>query len=123
MPNFKVTIIPAGDGPVSIHDIKGEDGPSFETIYPLINAELIEITQGKWNEIQNNISFDCELYCDEEAKLPGKPHNWRASQLRFNKLKGMEGELMRGWRDYCYINGDVAMVVEDDGPLQFEATE
>ena len=68
MPNFKVTIIPAGDGPVSIHDIKGEDGPSFETIYPLINAELIEITQGKWNDVKNNIIFDCDIYCDEEAK-------------------------------------------------------
>ena len=122
MPNFKVTIIPAGNGPVSIHDIKGEDGPSFETIYQLIDANLIEITQGKWNDIKENIIFDCDLYCDEEAKLTGKPHNWRASQLRYNKLKSMEGQLMKDWRDYCNINGDVAMVVEDDGSLQFEAT-
>ena len=122
MKKWKVAIIPAGDGPVSIHDIKGEDGPSFETIYPLINAELIEITQGKWNDVKDNIIFDCDLYCDEEAKLTNKPHNWRASQLRYNKLKGMEGQLMDNWRDYCNINGDVAMVVEDDGSLQWEAT-
>ena len=43
--------------------------------------------------------------------------------MRYNKLKSMEGQLMKDWRDYCYINGDVAMVVEDDGSLQFEATE
>ena len=55
MPNFKVSIIPAGDGPVTIHDIKGEDGPSFETIYPLINANMIEIVQGKWNDVKENI--------------------------------------------------------------------
>ena len=120
MSNFKVTIIPAGDGPVSIHDIKGEDGVSFETIYPLIDANLIEITQGKWNDIKENIVFDCDLYCDEEAKLTGKPHNWRASQLRYNKLKSMEGQLMDNWRDYAMINGDVAMVVEDNPDLQWE---
>ena len=122
MPNFKVTIIPAGDGPVSIHDMKGDDGPSFKEIYPLIDASTIELVQGKWNDMKNNIIFDCDIYCDEEAKITGKPHNWRASQLRFNKLKGMEGELMPNWRDYCYINGDVAMVVEDDGSLQWEVT-
>ena len=120
MPNFKVAIIPAGNGPVSIHDIKGEDGVSFETIYPLIDANLIEITQGKWNDIKENIVFDCDLYCDEEAKLTGKPHNWRASQLRYNKLKSMEGQLMDNWRDYAMINGDVAMVVEDNPDLQWE---
>jgi len=120
MPNFKVAIIPAGNGPVSIHDIRGEDGVSFETIYPLIDANLIEITQGKWNDIKENIVFDCDLYCDEEAKLTGKPHNWRASQLRYNKLKSMEGQLMDNWRDYAMINGDVAMVVEDNPDLQWE---
>ena len=120
MSNFKVTIIPAGDGPVSIHDIKGEDGVSFETIYPLINADLIEIVQGKWNDVKENIIFDCDLYCDEEAKLTGKAHNWRASQLRYNKLKSMEGQLMDNWRDYAMINGDVAMVVEDSPDLQWE---
>ena len=123
MKKFKVAIIPAGDGPVSLQTIEGEDGVSFETIYPLINADLIEIVQGKWNDIKENIIFDCDLYCDEEAKLTGKAHNWRASQLRYNKLKSMEGQLMNNWRDYCNINGDVAMVVEDDGSLQFEATE
>ena len=123
MPNFKVAIIPAGDGPVKLQTIEGEDGVSFETIYPLINASTIEIVQGKWNDTKDNIVFDCDLYCDEEAKLTNKPHNWRASQLRYNKLKGMESQLMNNWRDYCYINGDVAMVVEDDGSLQFEATE
>ena len=120
MPNFKVTIIPAGDGPVSIHDIKGEDGVSFETIYPLIDANLIEITQGKWNDVKENIVFDCDLYCDEEAKLTGKPHNWRASQLRYNKLKPDEDNLLPGWRDHCNIVGDVAMVVEEDPDLQWE---
>ena len=122
MPNFKVSIIPAGDGPVTIHDIKGEDGPSFETIYPLINANMIEIVQGKWNDVKENVIFDCDLYCDEEGRLTGKQHNWRASQLRFNKLKPDEDNRLPGWRDHCHIVGDVAMVVEEDPDLQWEAT-
>ena len=122
MPNFKVTIIPAGDDPVQIHNMKGDDGPSFKDIYPLIDASTIEITQGKWNDMQNNIIFDCDLYCDEEAKITGKPHNWRASQLRYNKLKSIEDQLTPDWRDWCHVVGDVAMVVEDDPDLQWEAT-
>tara|TARA_R110000744_G_scaffold250868_1_gene366931 strand:+ start:74 stop:445 length:372 start_codon:yes stop_codon:yes gene_type:complete len=122
MPNFKVSIIPAGNGPVTIHDIKGEDGPSFKEIYPLINADMIEIVEGKWNDVKDNIIFDCDLYCDEEGRLTGKQHNWRASQLRFNKLKPDEDNLLPGWRDHCNIVGDVAMVIEDDGSLELEAT-
>ena len=122
MPNFKVSIIPAGNGPVTIHDIKGEDGPSFETIYPLINANMIEIVQGKWNDVKENVIFDCDLYCDEEGRLTGKEHNWRASQLRYNKLKPDEANLFPNWRDYCNIVGDVAMVIEDDGSIELEAT-
>ena len=122
MPNFKVSIIPAGNGPVTIHDIKGEDGVSFETIYPLINASTIEIVQGKWNDTKENVIFDCDLYCDEEGLLTGKEHNWRASQLRYNKLKPDEANLLPNWRDYCNIVGDVAMVIEDDGSIELEAT-
>ncbi len=122
MPNFKVSIIPAGDGPVTIHDIKGEDGPSFETIYPLINASMIQIVEGKWNDVKENVIFDCDLYCDEEGRLTGKQHNWRASQLRYNKLKSMEDQLTPDWRDWCHVVGDVAMVIEDDGSLELEAT-
>ena len=122
MPNFKVSIIPAGDGPVTIHDIKGEDGPSFETIYPLINASMIQIVEGKWNDVKENIIFDCDLYCDEEGRLTGKEYNWRASQLRYNKLKAIEDQLTPDWRDWCHVVGAVAMVTEDDGSLQWEAT-
>jgi len=122
MKKWKVAIIPAGDGPVTLKTMEGEDGPSFKEIYPLINASMIEIVEGKWNDVKDNIIFDCDLYCDEEGKLTGKQHNWRASQLRFNKLKGMEGELMPNWRDYCHVVGDVAMVVEEDPDLQWEAT-
>ena len=122
MPNFKVSIIPAGNGPVTIHDIKGEDGPSFETIYPLINANRIEIVEGKWNDVKENVIFDCDLYCDEEGRLTGKEHNWRASQLRYNKLKSIEDQLTPDWRDWCHVVGDVAIVVEDNPDLQWEAT-
>ena len=51
MPNFKVTIIPAGDGPVSIHDMKGDDGPSFKEIYPLIMG----INNSKFNFVKCQI--------------------------------------------------------------------
>ena len=122
MPNFKVSIIPAGNGPVTIHDIKGEDGPSFEPIYPLINANRIEIVEGKWNDVKEKVIFDCDLYCDEEGLLTGKEHNWRASQLRYNKLKSIEDQLTPDWRDWCHVVGDIAMVIEDDGSIELEAT-
>jgi len=122
MPNFKVSIIPAGNGPVTIHDIKGEDGPSFKEIYPLINTNMIQIVEGKWNDVKDNIIFDCDLYCDEEGRLTGKQHNWRASQLRYNKLKAIEDQLTPDWRDWCHVVGDVAMVVEDNPDLQWETT-
>ena len=122
MKKWKVAIIPAGDGPVTLKTMEGEDGPSFKEIYPLINASMIEIVEGKWNDVKDNIIFDCDLYCDEEGRLTGKQHNWRASQLRYNKLKPDEDNLLPGWRDYCNIVGDVAMVVEEDPDLQWEAT-
>ena len=122
MPNFKVAIIPAGDGPVTLKTMEGEDGPSFKEIYPMINASMIQIVEGKWNDVKDNIIFDCDLYCDEEGRLTGKEHNWRASQLRYNKLKSIEDQLTPDWRDWCHVVGDVAMVVEDDPDLQWETT-
>ena len=122
MKKWKVAIIPAGDGPVTLKTMEGEDGPSFKEIYPLINADMIEIVEGKWNDVKDNIIFDCDLYCDEEGRLTGKQHNWRASQLRYNKLKAIEDQLTPDWRDWCHVVGDVAMVVEDNPDLQWEAT-
>tara|TARA_R100000900_G_scaffold6229_1_gene6562 strand:- start:204 stop:575 length:372 start_codon:yes stop_codon:yes gene_type:complete len=122
MKKWKVAIIPAGDGPVSLKTMEGEDGPSFKEIYPLINTNMIQIVEGKWNDVKDNIIFDCDLYCDEEGRLTGKQHNWRASQLRYNKLKSIEDQLTPDWRDWCHVVGDVAMVVEEDPDLQWEAT-
>ena len=122
MKKWKVAIIPAGDGPVTLKTMEGEDGPSFKEIYPLINTNMIQIVEGKWNDVKDNIIFDCDLYCDEEGRLTGKQHNWRASQLRYNKLKSIEDQLTPDWRDWCHVVGDVAMVVEDDPDLQWEAT-
>ena len=122
MKKWKVAIIPAGDGPVTLKTMEGEDGPSFKEIYPLINTNMIQIVEGKWNDVKDNIIFDCDLYCDEEGRLTGKQHNWRASQLRYNKLKSMEDQLTPDWRDWCHVVGDVAMVIEDDGSIELEAT-
>ena len=122
MKKWKVAIIPAGDGPVTLKTMEGEDGPSFKEIYPLINTNMIQIVEGKWNDVKDNIIFDCDLYCDEEGRLTGKEHNWRASQLRYNKLKSIEDQLTPDWRDWCHVVGDVAMVIEDDGSLELEAT-
>ena len=122
MKKWKVAIIPAGDGPVTLKTMEGEDGPSFKEIYPLINTNMIQIVEGKWFDVKDNIIFDCDLYCDEEGRLTGKQHNWRASQLRYNKLKSIEDQLTPDWRDWCHVVGDVAMVVEDDPDLQWEAT-
>ena len=120
MKKWKVAIIPAGDGPVTLKTMEGEDGPSFKEIYPLINTNMIQIVEGKWNDVKDNIIFDCDLYCDEEGRLTGKQHNWRASQLRYNKLKSIEDQLTPDWRDWCHVVGDVAMVVEDNPDLQWE---
>ena len=122
MKKWKVAIIPAGDGPVTLKTMEGEDGPSFKEIYPLINTNMIQIVEGKWFDVKDNIIFDCDLYCDEEGRLTGKQHNWRASQLRYNKLKSIEDQLTPDWRDWCHVVGDVAMVVEDNPDLQWEAT-
>jgi hypothetical protein len=122
MKKWKVAIIPAGDGPVTLKTMEGEDGPSFKEIYPLINTNMIQIVEGKWNDVKDNIIFDCDLYCDEEGRLTGKQHNWRASQLRYNKLKAIEDQLTPDWRDWCHVVGDVAMVVEDNPDLQWETT-
>jgi len=122
MKKWKVAIIPAGDGPVTLKTMEGEDGPSFKEIYPLINTNMIQIVEGKWNDVKDNIIFDCDLYCDEEGRLTGKQHNWRASQLRYNKLKSIEDQLTPDWRDWCHVVGYVAMVVEDNPDLQWEAT-
>ena len=122
MKKWKVAIIPAGDGPVTLKTMEGEDGPSFKEIYPLINTNMIQIVEGKWNDVKDNIIFDCDLYCDEEGRLTGKQHNWRASQLRYNKLKSIEDQLTPDWRDWCHVVGDVGMVVEEDPDPQWEAT-
>ena len=120
MKKWKVAIVPADNSPVTVHQMEGEEGPAFKEIYPLIKADMIEIHTGTWNDVQNNIVFDVELYCDEEGRLNGKQHNWRASQLRYNKLKAIEDQLTPDWRDWCHIVGDVAMVVEDNPDLQWE---
>ena len=124
MKKWKVAIVPADNSPVTIHDMEGEEGPAFKEIYPLIKADMIEIHTGTWNDVQNNIVFDVELYCDEEGRLTNKKHNWRASQLRFNKLSltNSEDDLLPGWRDHCNIVGDVAMVFEDTGEFDVEVT-
>jgi hypothetical protein len=124
MKKWKVAIVPADNSPVTLHDMEGEEGPAFKEIYPLIKADMIEIHTGTWNDVKNNIVFDVELYCDEEGRLTNKKHNWRASQLRFNKLSltNSEDDLLPGWRDHCNIVGDVAMVFEDTGEFDTELT-
>ena len=123
MKKWKVAIVPVDNSPVTIHDMEGEEGPAFKEIYPLIKADMIEIHTGTWNDVKNNIVFDVELYCDEEGRLTNKKHNWRASQLRFNKLKPDEDNLLPGWRDHCNIVGDIAMVFEDTGEFELELRE
>ena len=125
MKKWKVAIVPADNSPVTLHDMEGEEGPAFKEIYPLIKADMIEIHTGTWNDVKNNIVFDVELYCDEEGRLTNKKHNWRASQLRFNKLSltNSEDDLLPGWRDHCNIVGDIAMVFEDTGEFELELRE
>ena len=53
MKTYSVMILKADDSPAEIHHIKGTGGPAFDKIYPLINASMIAIAEGRWHLFKN----------------------------------------------------------------------
>mgnify|MGYP001442539696 FL=1 len=104
-----VMILKADDSPAEMLELESVDGqPRFKDVYPLINTNIIEITQGRWIQHGNKPkSVDVELFCDEEALMKANPKiNHRASHLRYNLFKGQYGGNMPDPR----LAGDVAVV-------------
>ena len=117
----QVLILKADDSPAIMHELESnEDGmPSFKEVYPLINTNIIEITQGRWIQPGENgpESVNVELYCDEEGLLKADPQiNHRASQLRHNLFKQQFGAQMPDPR----LAGDVAVVFPADLKVKIE---
>lgn len=107
MKTYSVMILKADDSPAEIHHIDGTGGPAFDKIYPLINASMIEIVDGRWVQSDGQ-AINVQLYCDEEAFLNSlhPKVNHRASHLRWHLYKNRYGAQMPDPR----IVGDVAVV-------------
>jgi hypothetical protein len=117
----QVLILKADDSKAEMHTLESnEDGePSFKDVYPLINTNIIEITQGRWVQPGEHgpESVDVVLYCDEEGLLKADPQiNHRASQLRHNLFKQQFGAQMPDPR----LAGDVAVVFPADLKVKIE---
>jgi hypothetical protein len=82
--------------------------PTFQDIYPKINADRIEIVKGVI-EIDTNRGIKrktVEMWIDEEGKLTGKPVNVKATMAyqMYNKKKF-------GHAGSDTINGSVAFII------------
>ena len=106
MKTYSVMILKADDSPAEIHHIDGTGGPAFDKIYPLINASMIEIAQGRWVQSDGQ-AVNVDLFCDEEGLMKeGAQVNHRASHLRWHLFKREYGAQMPDPR----VVGDVAVV-------------
>ena len=121
----QVLILKADDSPAEMHTLESNEdgGPSFKDVYPLINTNIIEITQGRWIQPGENgpESVNVELYCDEEGLLKADPQiNHRASHLRYNLYKqNYGGSDMPDPR----LVGDVAVVFPADLKVSIKIPE
>ena len=99
-------ILKTDDSPAQIHLIKGTGGPSFDKIYPLINASMIERAHGRWVQSDGQ-GVNVDLLCDEEGLLKADPKvNHRASHLRWHLFKREYGAQMPDPR----IVGDLSLI-------------
>ena len=92
-------------------------------MYEQCGCKRIESAPAQYTDIRAKVRLKGDLYCDEEGLLNRKPHNWRASQLRYWYMKAIEDQLTPDWRDWCNIGGDAVFVVEatDDNMKIMEA--
>ena len=80
-------------------------------MYEQCGCEMIQVVPAAYEDIRRKHHLNGELFCDEEGLLNGKPHNWRASQLRFWYMRAIKDQLTADWRDWCHIAGDACFVV------------
>ena len=88
-------------------------------MYEQCGCEMIQVVPAAYADKRRAQRLEGELFCDEEGLLNRKPHNWRASQMRYWYMKAIEDQLTPDWRDWCTIVGDAVFVVEaTDGNLK-----
>ena len=88
-------------------------------MYEQCGCEMIQVVPAAYADKRRAQRLEGELFCDEEGLLNRKPHNWRASQLRFWYMRAIKDQLTDDWRAWCDIVGDAVFVVEaTDGNLK-----
>ena len=88
-------------------------------MYEQCGCEMIQVVPAAYADKRRAQHLEGELFCDEEGLLNRKPHNWRASQMRYWYMKAIEDQLTPDWRDWTHIVGDAVFVGEaTDGNLK-----
>ena len=88
-------------------------------MYEQCGCDMIQVVPAAYADKRRAQRLEGELFCDEEGLLNRKPHNWRASQMRYWYMKAIEDQLTPDWRDWTHIVGDAVFVVEaTDGNLK-----
>ena len=80
-------------------------------MYEQCGCEMIQVVPAAYADKRRAQHLEGELFCDEEGLLNRKPHNWRASQMRYWYMKAIEDQLTPDWRDWTYIAGDAVFCV------------
>ena len=81
-------------------------------MYEQCGCEMIQVVPAAYADKRRAQRLEGELFCDEEGLLNRKPHNWRASQMRYWYMKAIEDQLTPDWRDWTHIFGDAVFCVE-----------
>ena len=81
-------------------------------MYEQCGCEMIQVVPAAYADKRRAQHLEGELFCDEEGLLNRKPHNWRASQMRYWYMKAIEDQLTPDWRDWTHIVGDAVFCVE-----------
>ena len=81
-------------------------------MYEQCGCEMIQVVPAAYADKRRAQHLEGELFCDEEGLLNRKPHNWRASQMRYWYMKAIEAQLTPDWRDWTHIVGDAVFCVE-----------
>ena len=67
-------------------------------MYAQCGWDMIQVVPAAYEDVRRKHHLNGELFCDEEGLLNGKPHNWRASQLRFWYMRAIKDQLTDDWR-------------------------
>ena len=81
-------------------------------MYEQCGCEMIQVVPAAYADKRRAQHLEGDLFCDEEGLLNRKPHNWRASQMRYWYMKAIEDQLPPDWRDWTHIVRDAVFCVE-----------